>query len=545
MIARHIASCVVLLASAAHAAPTVALVETRGAPVLAALASEIELHAGRAVAVRTLAARDLDPMTFGERASQLVASGGIRGALSETLRLGLVMGAEAAPGDFGHPGGRVAPLRTVAALPRNPLELLVLASSVEDRAAGSGAPAADLIGACRRGDRSALESVFRAHAEPLARLLTRIVGPSIDIEDLLQDTFAAAIPAFRTFRGEASIKTWLHRPAALAALALAAATVAAVVLGHDRPARPSARLEAAVPEPPSNTASRSVSPSESIPAPSPLPAPADRPAVSPPAPVSPPSSIADATAAGPSIIEHGALLDEARDQAHAITRGAEVPANTPLRAAERTRVRLASLRVVIAASSELRWMPAERMVVLARGTLSIEAGAGDPARVVTERFEVELADAALTVDPAAVRVARGVVRVLDRSRRPLARVAAGATWKPSPAPGPSRRPAAPSSAAAPSTSAAASACDDAEARMFLAEVAHANGELDLAVERYLDVATRFGDPPAGESALYAAARIELRRSRAAAARALLTRYLARYPAGRYADDVRRELATLP
>jgi hypothetical protein len=195
-------------------------------------------------------------------------------------------------------------------------------------------------------------------------------------------------------------------------------------------------------------------------------------------------------------------------------------------------------------------MPAERMVVLARGTLAIEAGEGDPARLVTERFEVELEGAALTVDPTAVRVARGVVRVLDRSRRPLARVAAGATWKPSQGPArPSHR-AAPSSAgpsssvAAPS-SAAASARDDAEARMFLAEVAHANGELDLAVERYLDVATRFGDLPAGESALYAAARIELRRSRAAAARALLTRYLARYPAGRYADDVRRELATLP
>ena len=81
--------------------------------------------------------------------------------------------------------------------------------------------------------------------------------------------------------------------------------------------------------------------------------------------------------------------------------------------------------------------------------------------------------------------------------------------------------------------------------MFLAEVAHASGALDLAVERYLAIAARFGALPAGESALYAAARIELRRSRASAARALLTRYLARYPAGRYADDARRELATLP
>ncbi|MGN6104488.1 MAG: RNA polymerase sigma factor [Kofleriaceae bacterium] len=69
----------------------------------------------------------------------------------------------------------------------------------------------DLVEGCRRGDRAALEAVFRAHAPGLGRLLTRIVGPSCEIEDLLQDAFAAAIPAFRTFRGEASIKTWLHR----------------------------------------------------------------------------------------------------------------------------------------------------------------------------------------------------------------------------------------------------------------------------------------------------------------------------------------------
>jgi RNA polymerase sigma-70 factor (ECF subfamily) len=98
------------------------------------------------------------------------------------------------------------------AVSRSALELIVLSSAPEDRAA----PAPLRLGpeqveACRRGDRAAMEAVFRAHAEGLARLLTRIVGPSIEVEDLLQDTFAAAIGAFRTFRGEASIKTWLYR----------------------------------------------------------------------------------------------------------------------------------------------------------------------------------------------------------------------------------------------------------------------------------------------------------------------------------------------
>ena len=67
------------------------------------------------------------------------------------------------------------------------------------------------LDACRRGDRGALDAVFRAHAKGLARLLTRIVGPRADVEDLLQETFAAAITAFPKFRGEASVKTWLHR----------------------------------------------------------------------------------------------------------------------------------------------------------------------------------------------------------------------------------------------------------------------------------------------------------------------------------------------
>jgi RNA polymerase sigma-70 factor, ECF subfamily len=91
-------------------------------------------------------------------------------------------------------------------------ELIVLSSAPEDRSAAAPVRTGpEQIEACRRGDRTALEAVFRAHAEGLARLLTRIVGPSIEVEDLLQDTFAAAIPAFRTFRGEASIKTWLYR----------------------------------------------------------------------------------------------------------------------------------------------------------------------------------------------------------------------------------------------------------------------------------------------------------------------------------------------
>ncbi|HUQ06563.1 MAG TPA: sigma-70 family RNA polymerase sigma factor [Kofleriaceae bacterium] len=90
------------------------------------------------------------------------------------------------------------------------------------------------IAACRRGDRNALEAVFRAHAPHVARLLTRIVGPSIDVEDLVQETFAAAITAFPSFRGEAAVGTWLHR--------------IAINIAHQHLRRPRHRREVALPE---------------------------------------------------------------------------------------------------------------------------------------------------------------------------------------------------------------------------------------------------------------------------------------------------------
>lgn len=121
----------------------------------------------------------------------------------------------------------------MAASSPSALELLILSSPGRSVPARGVAP--DEIEACRRGDRAALEAVFRAHAEMLARLLTRLVGPSIEVEDLLQDTFAAAITAFPSFRGEASVKTWLHR--------------IAIHVAHQHLRRPRHRREVALPDP--------------------------------------------------------------------------------------------------------------------------------------------------------------------------------------------------------------------------------------------------------------------------------------------------------
>jgi RNA polymerase sigma-70 factor (ECF subfamily) len=120
---------------------------------------------------------------------------------------------------------------------RDPWDLVVLSSAPRDRPTPLPARVdATQVDACRRGDRGALDAVFRAHAPALARVLVRIVGPGAHVEDLLQDTFAEAITAFPRFRGEASVKTWLHR--------------IAIHVAHQHLRRPRHRREVALEHPP-------------------------------------------------------------------------------------------------------------------------------------------------------------------------------------------------------------------------------------------------------------------------------------------------------
>lgn len=66
---------ILLCTHAATAAPTILLVETRGAPTLSTLPAQVELHVGARATVTTRIDRDTDPLTFAETASALVADG--------------------------------------------------------------------------------------------------------------------------------------------------------------------------------------------------------------------------------------------------------------------------------------------------------------------------------------------------------------------------------------------------------------------------------------------------------------------------------------
>lgn len=74
-VATRVLVALLVLAGIAEAGPTIVLVETRDAPALPTLATQVEMYASQRASVHALAAPDADPMTFAERASALVAAG--------------------------------------------------------------------------------------------------------------------------------------------------------------------------------------------------------------------------------------------------------------------------------------------------------------------------------------------------------------------------------------------------------------------------------------------------------------------------------------
>lgn len=82
----------------------------------------------------------------------------------------------------------------------------------------AAADEAALVAGCRSGDPASLDRFFRSYARVVERVIARVVGPTPDLEDLVQSTFIAAVQGFARYRGEASLKTWVTRIAVHGAL---------------------------------------------------------------------------------------------------------------------------------------------------------------------------------------------------------------------------------------------------------------------------------------------------------------------------------------
>jgi RNA polymerase sigma-70 factor, ECF subfamily len=69
----------------------------------------------------------------------------------------------------------------------------------------------ELAARIRSGEAGAFEALYRQYAGRLYNLASRMSGASGEAEDLLQDVFLLAYRKIGSYRGDASLGTWLYR----------------------------------------------------------------------------------------------------------------------------------------------------------------------------------------------------------------------------------------------------------------------------------------------------------------------------------------------
>ncbi len=69
----------------------------------------------------------------------------------------------------------------------------------------------ELVRQAQRGDRAAFAELFRRHRGDVGRLVFRMLGPTADAEDVVQEVFLQVHKSLGEFRGQAKFTTWLHR----------------------------------------------------------------------------------------------------------------------------------------------------------------------------------------------------------------------------------------------------------------------------------------------------------------------------------------------
>jgi RNA polymerase sigma-70 factor (ECF subfamily) len=71
-------------------------------------------------------------------------------------------------------------------------------------------PDPDLVKQIQGGDRSAFDELVRRYANPLFGLAYSLLGSAADAEDVVQETFLAALRKIASFEGRSTIGTWLR-----------------------------------------------------------------------------------------------------------------------------------------------------------------------------------------------------------------------------------------------------------------------------------------------------------------------------------------------
>ena len=68
-----------------------------------------------------------------------------------------------------------------------------------------------LVERAQRGDKKAFELLVVKYQRKLARLLSRFIRDSSEVEDVTQEAFIKAYRALPSFRGDSAFYTWLYR----------------------------------------------------------------------------------------------------------------------------------------------------------------------------------------------------------------------------------------------------------------------------------------------------------------------------------------------
>ena len=68
-----------------------------------------------------------------------------------------------------------------------------------------------LLKGCRDGDEKAWLALYRAYASDVGFYLKGMMSASTDVDDLVQKVFLGFLSSLDRYRGEASLRTWLHR----------------------------------------------------------------------------------------------------------------------------------------------------------------------------------------------------------------------------------------------------------------------------------------------------------------------------------------------
>lgn len=262
----------------------------------------------------------------------------------------------------------------------------------------------------------------------------------------------------------------------------------------------------------------------------------------------------------------------------ASTPGAAITDGAELSTEAGASVALAQATVQLRPQTAVRWNGKTRELRLQTGSVlaDVDPSAHRSFSVHTDRFSVIVLGTQFEVSERVVSVTRGRVRVVDPSGGLLALLEAGqrfdvdAAHRVAPPPqaeqttAQERRPRADAAAllgqarvelASRQVAAARRTIDavlqlslsppvHAEALSLRADCALVEGDKGAAADAYLRVAERFAKLPAGENALFAAARLRSERGDAKAAKQLLSLYLSRYPAGHFVKEASGRLRDL-